>query len=1151
MFSVIQFSVAQMLQFLQSNTDILFQAGQTSNYWIDGSPYTFQMWKQSADSNLNLVTYISIYGSSGAYHDNKIERQKTCVWCIDNIEPLIDITVNCTAAVITAEGTIKWSKVPCAKEHDASSYICEIQKTDYQPATTQSIKSHVRSYMECPPRAIQITDRCIRVYTSVLRNHYDMTNICLVQNATLYHVPRSIALNDPLSHGQRDNFLIGFLQAMNHRWPGLADYGSTLTDELLMANVNSTEPVVFRFSLTTISHVELDAEQSKKEGTGSVHAVCEFPLLPVSSECLAGHFSCDDGTCILEHYFCDGIKDCLDRTDEVDCDHVCTFSGANNAGRKDCFSACVSPDCTCSALYFQCSLGGCIPWSRVCDGVNDCPNNEDEQVCEFYYLGSVRNVTENSDTLHFADDPGPLVNEFQCKVGIGSIPLKLKNDLVPDCLDQSDENEYQDFLSEGSKTTYSTNVSLCHGSEETTCVPNFPGVCYPRHLYCTYELHQLGTVGCRNGGHLSNCQYHTCPSQFKCPDAYCIPVHTVCDGKQDCPGGEDERNCQSISCPGFLLCRHDNTCVHPYDVWSVHVKCPMSMDDKALTNVPRCPMLCLCLGYAISCKSPKVIDLPHLRAALRVLLLDKVRIGINNINFREGITFLLDLQVTNANLEQLHPEHLSSFLFLKNLNMSFNNLTRLGPQTFSALHNLEKMDLSHNLLGVLHPDIFTGLHILRQLNLNHNSIQQVSHCSFQNLRQLEILKLSHNKLTRLGKNILCRLRLKELDISYNSISMIEENVLIYKFQHLKTINTIPKRICCICCNVHKESNCYPKVKLTKFSSCSGYRLVSSSALRGILWFVGSILSLLISGAVAWFTYKISVGTYNKILYNVLFLLLFVSNVYVSIYFLTILTIDQLSAGYYSFFDETWRHHSVASLLHTLSYAFFQTTPFVCFLISSVRTISIINPFKVQGISIRVLLTFILIWFVVFMCLGYSSITWIVPEYKDSPESALGLGLLLPGLGREEGYVQLYMLLFIFPNATVLLFFCLSQAMLIQRLNKTPIISDVSRIWRMKTIRASVNALLLVILQYCPFLVVHILAMVPVAIKANVEVVTIWTLVFIPTGNVLLYVLYSNDFQCLFSKICSHCFKGPPPVARDYASGAGGWGSILDHITPKT
>ncbi len=1110
---------------------MLFQHGRTNHCWVDGSPYAFQFWKQSAVSTMDTETYIVTNDGGRLYHTSPIQRQNTSLQCIDYIEPVADTTVNCTAAIITPESIIKWTKVPCTKEHDKAAFICEMSDSSYQVISSQGIQGRVRSYTECPPRAIHLTNRCIRVYTSIWTNLHDINNICMVKNATLYQIPKFVVLDDPLLYSEREIFLVSFLQAMNHRWPGLADYESALIDDLIMANMTSMEPVVFRFALTTISHIEVDYQHSRKNGTGSVHVVCEFPLSPVSSDCLGGHFSCDDGTCILEHYVCDGVMDCPDSTDEYDCDHVCTFADENDVfASTDCFLSCFSSNCTCSDLYFHCSLGGCIPWSRLCNGVNDCPNNEDEQVCKFYYLDRtslIMYIAQKSDTLHFADDTGTFMKTFNCGIG-SSIPLILKHDLVPDCLDQSDEDEYHDFLARGSKTTYSTNVSLCNGPGDTTCVKNFPEVCYPRHLYCIYEVHQSGTVGCRNGGHLSNCQYHSCPSQFKCPDAYCVPVHTICDGKQDCPDGEDERNCQSVSCPGFLLCRHDNICVHPYDVWSGHVKCPMSMDDKALRNLPKCPLLCFCLGYAMSCKSASAGDLPRLPAALRFLVLDRIHIDINKINFMEGITFLLLLQVTNANLDQLQGEDLSSLLFLKNLNMSYNNITTLGPQTFSTLANLEKMDLSHNLLETLHPDIFTGLRLLRQLNLNHNNIQLVSDCTFQNLQELEMLKLSHNKLTQLGKNVLCGLGLKELDVSYNSLSIIDANILIYSFQHLRTLNTIPKRICCF---VPIELNCYPKVKLSTFSSCS--RLFHSLALRNILWFAGSILSSLVFPSVTWLIYQIRVKAYNKCLYKVLLLLLFASNLYVCIYVFTILYIDYFSARYYSFFDDPWRHHAVCSLLHTLSYAFFQTTPFVCLLMSSVRAIGTIYPFKAQDISMWALLVSIFLWFVVSICLGYSGIAWVFPEYKTLPDSALGLGLLLPGLGREKGYVALHTLVFIIPNATILLFFCVLQAIIIHGLNNKTVISHSSQRRQNKAIRISIIALLLFILQYCPLVVVHILIMFSVFLKANVEIiVTSWTLVFIPAGNILLYICFSSDFQSQFLRICSPVLQIVNRYSRD-------------------
>ena len=311
------------------------------------------------------------------------------------------------------------------------------------------------------------------------------------------------------------------------------------------------------------------------------------------------------------------------------------------------------------------------------------------------------------------------------------------------------------------------------------------------------------------------------------------------------------------------------------------------------------------------------------------------------------------------------------------------------------------------------------------------------------------------------------------------------------------------------------------VKLSNLSSCS--RLFDSSVLRGILWSVAGIVSLWIFPAVIWLIYRMRFGSYKKSVYRVLLLLLLASNMYTCIYFFTILSIDQFSASYYSFFDETWRHHAVSSLLHTLSYALFQTTAFVCLLISSVRAIATVYPFKAKDISMWASLISVLMWFGFSTCLGYSGITWIFPEYKNSPESVLGLGLLLPAMGREERGVPLHMLAFIIPNATVLFFFCFSQGMLIHRLNEsTRAISGASLIRRKKARRTSVLALLLVIIQYCPLLATHILAMFPVPLTANVAViVTIWTLVVTPAGNVFLYVVFRSDFHRLFIRICCY------------------------------
>ena len=237
----------------------MFQNDQTNRYWIDGSPYAFQMWKQSAASTLDMYTYEGRRRSNATHYERAtshftppVQRHMECNQCMDYIEPQADPTLNCTAAAITADGITKWIKIPCTQEKKSTIIICE----SHNDPISQQIAAHKTTYTECPPKAILLSSTCVKVYTSVWRNVHGASNICLVQNATLFHIPRSIALHDPLRYGERDIFFVSFMKAMNHRWPGLADYESALTDKLLMASVNSTEPIIFQFSLTNISHVE-------------------------------------------------------------------------------------------------------------------------------------------------------------------------------------------------------------------------------------------------------------------------------------------------------------------------------------------------------------------------------------------------------------------------------------------------------------------------------------------------------------------------------------------------------------------------------------------------------------------------------------------------------------------------------------------------------------------------------------------------------------------------------------------------------------------------------------------------------------------------------------------------------------------------------
>lgn len=109
-----------------------------------------------------------------------------------------------------------------------------------------------------------------------------------------------------------------------------------------------------------------------------------------------GRFTCSNNLCINNTLRCDGWGDCGDDSDEINCSESkpsnfflsekneikgahrkwsFTFSVPNNVG----FSLCASLECDASQI--QCKNGHCKPKFWLCDGVDDCGDNTDEENC--------------------------------------------------------------------------------------------------------------------------------------------------------------------------------------------------------------------------------------------------------------------------------------------------------------------------------------------------------------------------------------------------------------------------------------------------------------------------------------------------------------------------------------------------------------------------------------------------------------------------------------------------------------------------------------------------------------------------------------------------------------------------------------------------
>ena len=159
--------------------------------------------------------------------------------------------------------------------------------------------------------------------------------------------------------------------------------------------------------------------------------------------CQNGDFQCDDSSCIISKWKCDGDYDCPDRSDEKDCPHtVSTFSKCLQKefecpdqitclhqswicdGESDCpdgadESSILCSNVSCRHDQFRCDNKFCIADHLRCNGQEDCSDGSDEDNC-----GDISSFCK-ADEFHCADDI--------------CIPISNVCDGSKDCSDGEDE----------------------------------------------------------------------------------------------------------------------------------------------------------------------------------------------------------------------------------------------------------------------------------------------------------------------------------------------------------------------------------------------------------------------------------------------------------------------------------------------------------------------------------------------------------------------------------------------------------------------------------------------------------------------------------------------------------------------------------------
>ncbi|XP_072178152.1 uncharacterized protein [Diadema setosum] len=742
----------------------------------------------------------------------------------------------------------------------------------------------------------------------------------------------------------------------DHLWPSARDFDTILVEDAksrscqVLVKEQVDGRVKFQMKLIDCS-----------SNMGAV--ICSKPAVENPSTCLAHMFQCGSGECVHNVYVCDRHTDCTDGSDESPelcpppgkvLTQVTTVTSSPLTIQSDTEELPV-----CRSNFFRCKSGECISVSFFCDFIKHCADGSDEE-CEY--------PTCSEDS--FSCDNG------QC------IPISQRCDLLPQCIDGSDEIACQSsnvgfqcydstwfplrILCDGVKdcpgNSWEDEPNYCRFNLSSfECAAEFQiqcrnGACADRSTTCLYDFDEYGLqIGCRDVTHLRHCELFECGSStFKCPNTYCIPLKRRCDGTRDCPTGEDELGCDNYTCPsGTYRCRGEMFCLTPSEVCDGIKQCPQGDDEFFCGEA--CPSGCLCSGLAYTCSSSAVWSSTAaslISTNTRILNLSSVmsrsyrekRSIQGNLTLEDALhidlhdfRLLAELDVSNNEIEIVHPGTFSTLINLYKLIMAENNIKFLQNRTFEGLVRLVHLDLSGNPLHLISPGAFASLRALPTLNLSSLDLNTLKPRTFGGLTSVKHISLRNNPLYKVETGVFHSLNMTEtLDIRGCDVTSFHRDV----FNGLVELNTLYTDDFVFCCLVHDSTHC--EAPIDQFSNCQD--LMRNKFLRVAIWLLG--LSALVGNAfVMVWRWRTRHKEPTKRVQTFLILNLALSDLLMGLYMIIIGSADMYYREEYMIHKEKWQSSPLCQMAGFLSVLSAEASVFLVTLISIDRFLGVVFPFS--------------------------------------------------------------------------------------------------------------------------------------------------------------------------------------------------------------
>ena len=728
---------------------LYFQGNFTS--WLDGSPLGNIGWNNKELRN-QWPQNISLYNAEVLPSDNEMLGAIQFIFHLSNIfpQPEFDIERNCTAVFTSFScKPTGWVAIPC-QQKIFTNFVCEKQRN--KPITSSMNNTRPKPLIKpkelnCEREWFLIGQKCLYLMTFDKNVSFDEAQFeCASYESKILSVEQvlppypykynfnlnselaSIGINFPEKYASLQNKLvtsIPFPIKVNYYLDAILDIVLLVTPNDIMFPIiedstNDCWVVVQGNAIpadiyTPVGVVEQHYDIKKRFCSVPIKVfsfICEKQPIALNITCGPYQSGCWDGSCILLIYVCDGVYDCLDKEDEVECppmtyktDGIVTINN-NNTLMIPCIKSDTNNTVNKQTVEY-------VHVHSLCDGKHVC------------YVISEDLCTYNSMKYISLSRYGVLKHLAHHIHFSGNYLEKLIEDI-----------KHNKLLEKGyvnkSETQYLkydvTNLQLL--CNENNVYYNFTDFCYirDRHL-CTYAKYSVSCVNL------------LCPGMFKCFESFCIRLSYVCDGHIDCPGGQDEINCSNISCNGFLKCRNENRCVGLQQICDGVVDCHYSSDDELFCG--ECPTYCICTGYTTHCtaiheNTYRLITASYAKA---VVFKTIIKHAIIQNMLTKGLVYI-DLSV--CELQSISSKQFNKIKHFSNIlyaNFS-NNLIEVGALlTQTIFSKLVILDLSINFFTILGNNTFKSLSNLKTLLLDQNPIIHFKLSVFRFNKKFTILGL--------------------------------------------------------------------------------------------------------------------------------------------------------------------------------------------------------------------------------------------------------------------------------------------------------------------------------------------------------------------------------------------------------------------------